>query len=372
MLGLRRGRQHVMLSLARQILNIRTKPKKAYDPRSTRRILILLPDSIGESLMATVFMNTVKAQRPDIEITVASGSTTKAMLVGCNSVSRFVALDEAAGPRRRMKLLAVEIKKQQKKFCLVVEMRIKLNPRILACLARIEGKHYLGYDKRDYKIFDLNVSHNSALHTVERWLAAAEIAVGQNFQRSKHIYQQAFSFPVDQTVDVEIESWLDANPKFSSRILINFYAKARDRSFRYMEAINLLRLWRKRFPSHLLLLLPVPGYESDVEKMATELNDLMVMVAPYPLHLTTSIALARRVDLVFTPDTGMVHIASVLNTPVIAVYRDNPENFYQWKPLSDRQGVIFTRSQILLHDRVYVHEFNSEELMEHVEKLLPV
>ena len=359
-----------MLSLARCLLNIRTAPREVYNPSAVRKILILLPDSIGESLMATVFINLVKVQRPDIEITVASGSTTRAMLAGCDAVDQFISTDETARPRRRMKLLADEIRKRQEEFCLVVEMRIKLNPRILACLARIGGQHYLGYDKHDYKVFDLNVPHSPTLHTSERWLAAAEIAVGQSFQKPDRLHQ-VFSLPVDEDVELEVDAWLAANAGSGPRILLNFYAKASNRSFRHVEAMKLLRLWRTKFPNHLLLLLPVPSHESDVEKMAAELNDPKVVVAPSPLLLATSVALARRVDLIFTPDTGMVHIASALNTPVVAIYRDNPENFEQWKPLSDRQGVIYTRPPTSPHHRVYVHEFDKGELVAHVENLLP-
>ena len=52
----------------------------------------------------------------------------------------------------------------------------------------------------------------------------------------------------------------------------------------------------------------------------------------------------------------MVHIASSLNTPVIAIYDDNPQNFSEWKPLSDLQTVIFTRPPIAPHERVSIHE----------------
>ena len=370
MRGLRRSRQRVTLSVARHLLNIRMTAKEAYDPKQTRRVLVLMPDRIGESLMSTAFVNTVKAHRPDINITVASGPTARAMLAGCAGVDQFIATDETVRRGRRMKLLSAEIERRKDKFCLVVEMRVKINPKVLSFLARTGAEHCLGYDKYGYKIFDLNVPHNPTLHTLERWFVAAQITIGQDLQKPNPL-QSLLSLPVDKAVESEIESWLNMGSMPAPRVLLNFYANARDRSFRYAEAIKLLRLWRSRFPDHLLLLLPVPGHEVDVGKIASGINDPKVMIAPQPLLLPTSIALARRVDLIFTPDTGMAHIASALNAPVVVVYRHDSENFERWKPLSDRQGVIFTRPPISPHDYVYPHEFDDAELLGHVERLLP-
>ncbi len=253
-------------------------------------------------------------------------------------------------------------------------MRKKLNPRILTCLACIKARHYLGYGKHSYKIFDLNVSHSPTLHAWERWFNAAKTVIGYPSLQKPDRPHKIFSLPSDKDVESKIDTWLEENTDIntSHRILLNFYAKARNRSFRYSEAMKILRLWRARYPNHLLLLLAVPGFETDVEKMVAEMDTQQVMTTPYPLLLVTSIALARRVDLVFTPDTGMVHIASILNAPVIAVYRDDRENFEHCKPLSSCQGVIFTRSPVSPHDRVHVHEFDKNELMVHVERLLRI
>ena len=371
MLGIRRGRQRTMLSICRHLQNLKTKPPKAYYPRGTQRILILLPDAIGECLMATVFINTVKAHRPDIEITVASGSIAKATLAGCSSLDQFIAVDEMARRRKRMKLLADEIEQRGNRFCLVVEMRKKLNPRILVCLARIKSRHYLGYNKHNYKIFDLNIPHSPTLHIWERWFSAAQLVIGdQSLQKPDHP-RRILSLPVDEKIELQVGTWFEKNTSSNPRVLLNFYAKVNNRSFGYIEAMKILRLWHTKFPSHSLLLLPVPGHEFDVEKMVAEMDNSAIMVAPYPLLLETSTALARRADLVFTPDTGMVHIASALNIPVVAVYRDDRENFEHCKPLSNSQGIIFTRPSASPHDRVYVHEFDKMELMTHVERLLP-
>lgn len=118
-LGIRRSQQRIALSISRYLLNLRTDLPKAYNPKDTQKILILVPDAIGECLMATVFMNVVKAHRPDIEITVASGSTAETSLAGCGALDQFIAIDETARPKQRLKLLADEIEQKKINFVLL-------------------------------------------------------------------------------------------------------------------------------------------------------------------------------------------------------------------------------------------------------------
>ena len=206
-------------------------------------------------------------------------------------------------------------------------------------------------------------------HTSERWLAASQAITGRIEQPSKRLTPQDFCFPVNAR-EHEIDQWQETLPPSRARILFNLYGSSPHRSFQYPEALKLLRLWLERFPDDLLQLLPIPGHEREVKQLEAEINNKQVVVAPSPLSLPASFTLTRRADLVFTPDTGMVHIASSLNTPIIAIYDDNAQNFSEWKPLSDLQTVIFTRPPTAPHERVSIHEFDYAEMWTAVERLL--
>ena len=358
-----------MLEIMRRWSNWRNVPTEAYQPEKIRSILVTLPgDAIGESLMTTLFLKTVKAHRPDIEITVASGPQTASLFADCESVDSFIQVgSRTMSPKARMKVLIKEIRKKER-FDLVADMRTQLDVRIFSFLRQIDAKHYLGHAKNNYTLFDLNVSPE-VQHTSERWLAASQIITGKSNDFTKRLTPQDFCFPADAR-EREINQWQETLPPSRARILINLYGSSPHRSFQYPEALKLLRLWLERFPEDLLQLLPIPGHEHEVKQLATEINDKQVVVAPSPLSLPTSFTLTRSADLVFTPDTGMVHIASSLNTPIIAIYDDNPKNFSEWKPLSDLQTVIFTRPPIAPHERVSIHEFDYADMWTAVESLL--
>lgn len=366
---LRKARQRAMLEIMRCWSNRRKVPAEAYQPEKIRSILVPLPgDAIGESLMTTLFLKTVKAHRPDIEITVASGPQTASLFSDCDSVDNFISVgNRTMSPKTRMKVLIEEIRKKER-FDLVADMRTRLDVRTFSFLRKINARHYLGHAKNNYTLFNLNVSPE-VQHTSERWLAASQIIAGQIEQSSKCLTPQDFCFPANAK-EHEINQWQETLPPSRARILFNLYGSSPHRSFQYLEALKLLRLWLKRFPDDLLQLLPIPGHEHEVKRLAEEIGDRQVVVAPSPLSLPTSFTLTRRADLVFTPDTGMVHIASSLNTPIIAIYDDNPQNFQEWKPLSDLQTVIFTRPPTAPHERVSIHEFDYAEIWTAVENLL--
>lgn len=357
-----------MLEIMRCWSNWRKVPAEAYQPEKIRSILVPLPgDAIGESLMTTLFLKTVKAHRPDIEITVASGPQTASLFADCESVDHFISVgSRTMSPKARMKVLIEEIRKKER-FDLVADMRTRLDVRIFSFLRKIDAKHYLGHAKNNYTLFDLNVSPE-VQHTSERWLAAAQIITGQS-ERPSALTPEDFCFPANAR-EHEIDQWRATLPASRARILFNLYGSSPHRSFQYPQALELLRLWLERFPDDLLQLLPIPGHESEVKRLAAEINDERVVVAPSPLSLPASFTLTRQADLVFTPDTGMVHIASSLNTPIIAIYDDDPKNYSEWRPLSDRQAVIFTRPPTAPHERVGIHEFDYEEMWTAVESLL--
>ena len=359
-----------MLEMARRWSNWRKVPAKTYTPEEVQSILVPLPgDAIGESLMATLFFKAVKTHKPDIEITVAGGPKTAVLFADCNAIDHFIqAGDGRVRPRDRMEMLVKKIK-QQDRFDLVVDMRTRLDVRLLSFLRQINAKYYLGHAKNEYSLFDFNVP-SDVVHTSARWMAAAEMVVGQTNKNSKRPSTQDFCLPIDKQED-KVKQWRKTLPSSRADILLNFYGSCQHRSFPYLEALKLLRLWSKKFPNDLLQLLPIPGHELEVNRLATEINSQRVVVAPSPLSLTTSITLTRQADLVFTPNTGMVHIASSLNAPIIAIYENKPENIAEWKPLSDRQVVIYTRPPATPNEtRVCVHEFDYESLWPAVDRLL--
>jgi len=53
-------------------------------------------------------------------------------------------------------------------------------------------------------------------------------------------------------------------------------------------------------------------------------------------------ALIKKLDLVITPDTSMVHIASAFNTSTVSIYPNNRDNHRLWSPRSTLSSSVFS------------------------------
>ena len=61
-------------------------------------------------------------------------------------------------------------------------------------------------------------------------------------------------------------------------------------------------------------------------------------------------ALIDEIDMIISPDTSIVHIASAFNTPVISIHENNKKSFRLWAPKSSLSSTIFAESNAGLYN----------------------
>ena len=61
-------------------------------------------------------------------------------------------------------------------------------------------------------------------------------------------------------------------------------------------------------------------------------------------------AIVEQLDLIITPDTSIVHIASSFDKPVVSIHENNTDSFRLWSPSSTISKTIFAKSRYGLVD----------------------
>ena len=56
-------------------------------------------------------------------------------------------------------------------------------------------------------------------------------------------------------------------------------------------------------------------------------------------------AIIEKMDLIITPDTSIVHIASSFNIPVVSIHENNEDSFRLWAPSSTISKTIFASTK---------------------------
>jgi len=323
-------------------------PQASIPLNEIRSIALLRWDNkLGDAIMSGVFIKTLQTLRPDIQISVITpafcGQWFK-QATDCNIVE--------CG--KRSAKTARSLREYRGQFDAVIELGTSFDYKELIALHELGASYNIGFNKQSHPIFNVHISQQ-ATHFKDRYFAAAKL------------FGEAETSPQIPLIPFPQQPVVKAG---EINIGVNLFGSSKYRQFSKTEAHNLLTRWRKDFPTDNLYLIPVPGKIEFLQQLVQECNDEHVILPGDTASLAFSLQLLSQVDICVTPDTSVVHMASALNTPILAIYADDEKNYQEWHPLSDKSEVIFNTAGKGKNDRVYVHEFDWAELKAKRESLL--
>ena len=86
------------------------------------------------------------------------------------------------------------------------------------------------------------------------------------------------------------------------------------------------------------------------QKMISELGLDYVIPSYTTETIIDAAAIVEQLDLIITPDTSIVHIASSFDKPVVSIHENNKDSFRLWSPSSTLSKTIFATSRYGLVD----------------------
>lgn len=207
----------------------------------------------------------------------------------------------------------------QEKYDVVIDPTIVLRNRDLIFLRTIAAKNYIGYQKENYQLFNLNIKVENA-HYSEIYKKALEIIGFNNISTN-------YDTPFDLQSEKDIQNFLQEN-NISNYIALNFFGAGSARRFNEKSIKSLLDYLTSNTMNIVLL-----GFPDVIEKLNALANKHpRVFVYEQTKTIFHSIALIKYSDLVISPDTSIVHIAAAFEKPLIAFYSQGQDNFAHWHP----------------------------------------
>ena len=352
----REQRKGLQLTVARKLLDRRLS-SEVFDPSTVRRIVIFRwDDKLGDTIMATRLVDAIHKARPDIEITYITGKQGQSLLGAWSAISHLVVVGRR-GWRTARKLNGLA-----GGYDVAIELSSGMSAYELYALSRLRAKHYLGYGKQDYTLFDLNLA-DSYVNFAERYLAAASMVVGKSVSGD-------FYLPSAAAAEAVAESYIKSKPASEKKVLVNLFAAGKRRSFSPEDGERFLRWCLETWPDIHVMLLSVPGKDAKLDAYISAIASPRLDRTPGPPSIELTVALVKRSAFVFSPDTGLVHIVAALDHPQIAVYRQKGVEFDAWRPASSEAFVLFNRQLASSYDRVTAADFSWTELRNLVNELL--
>jgi ADP-heptose:LPS heptosyltransferase len=131
-------------------------------------------------------------------------------------------------------------------------------------------------------------------------------------------------------------------PEGRTVIVVNLFASDAERNVPAQDAVALVRGLHAQAPAAAICLPCTAATEAQARE-AIRLGGAGEMVNCEG-NLARLFRLCQRADLVISPDTAVVHIASAFDTPVIGIYQNNGVKPVEWGPRSSACAVVLSTS----------------------------
>ncbi|HYD51438.1 MAG TPA: glycosyltransferase family 9 protein [Gemmatimonadaceae bacterium] len=302
------------------------------DPARLHRVLVVRHDRIGDAVVTSPLLSLLHAALPHAEIDVLASPANHAVFAGDPRIARVFVNDH--GPRTLPHLVR-RLRARRYDAVFSVIFGRGLREGVLASLVSTSATYRISVHRpaRYAGLFSVTFrAPRSRVHMAERllWVAERALALPPTL-RPASLARYPLALPEDPAAGARAEALLArlGLPRFA---LVNLWAAEPWREWPVAHLAGVVRLLRERGHAIPLLLLPPPGKEIEAA-VAASACDGDARVAPPSRDLADLIALVRRAEIVLTPDTGVVHVASACDRPVVALYSTRTVDIECWTPV---------------------------------------
>lgn len=336
-----------------------------------QKILIIRTDRIGDVVLTTPAVRSLRKSFPSAHISILVSPITRELVEGSPDIHEVLVDDRESWHKGAMSFWSLVFQLRKKKFGCVINFHTKRRTNLLGFFAGIPQR--VGYRNEKYGFFLTHplkdLRPQGLKHEAEYCLDVVR-AIGAT-QTTLETF-----VPVQPQAEEWAVKILDAQGLLSNRGPVAIHAGASDETKRwpapwFAEIID--RMANEYGCSFVL----VGGPES---RMASDQIQKAVAIEVVNLTGQTTIgqlaAVLKHSRMLISNDSGPVHIADALGTPVVSIFTRNQPgiNPERWRPLGPasrvvaprpQPGISFARGKIT--DPSYLKEVTVEHVWEAVD-----
>ncbi len=272
------------------------------------KILIRLPNWLGDVVMSTAFIGAVRELYPDagIDIIVKKELSGVATLIsGINNIHLFAKQEYKglSGVYRFGKKLRAE------KYDLFFNLPTSLSSLVMGWATR--AKRRIGFGKEGGFFLLTNVLKKPpGIHRVDEYLSLIEQFTGKTIN--------------DRRVKLDVKSPVKVN---ENRVLINFNSEADSRRMPIDKGLSIINLLTNKFQTTTFTFIGSPkeaAFIDEIIDMADNTDRIENLAGK-----TDLVGLANTISgvaVMLTTDSGPAHLANSVGTPTIALFGAGNEN----------------------------------------------
>ena len=309
-----------------------------FDIRKAKNILFLRYDRIGDMVITTPVFRELKLAYPEINITVLASKANQCVLLNNPYVDRVITNHK----NNLLKDLPTLLALRKEKFDVCVEFDHSVIPHAILRLKIIKPRKIISVIKEgrygvkgdELKLYDYFTEKPKDTHFRDIWL---------NTLRPFGVV------PKSNEYDLYIT---DKQEEFANIFLKQYYPKCliginlegavKGKRIQFVELEQICKgLYQANNNIQIIVLTTPNNLQITTEKVAKITLDYVVTSYKTETILDVA-AVIKHLDLVITPDTSIVHIASAFNIPIVTIHEDNRDSHQLFAPTSKYSRTVFS------------------------------
>jgi len=323
------------------LLKLLTNKKNTFfDIKKTKSVLILKYDRIGDMVVSTPIFRELKLAYPNISISVLASRENRDVI----KYNPYVDKIYTNYKNQIFNDLPTLLKLRKKNFDVCIELEHSVIPHAIFRLQILNPKKIItihkdgryGVKGSDLKLYDYFTKKDTKSHFGKIWL---ETVIFFGISPSSYSYDFFLG-------DIEKEKAKNFAISLGKKIKIgiNLEGSFPEKSIRKIELEKICIGLYNNFTNIKIVILTQPDKLLETKKLILDLGLDYVVPSYSTESIIDAAALIEWLDLIITPDTSIVHIASAFNKPIVSIHENNKDSFRLWSPNSTLSKTIFAKS----------------------------
>ena len=316
------------------------KKTTIFDIKKARNILFLRYDRIGDMVITTPVFRELKLAYPEINISVLASKLNRGVLVNNPYVDKIYTNHK----NNLLGDLPTLLKLRKMKFDVCVEFDHSVIPHAIIRLRIIKPKKVIsvfkegryGLQGKELEIYDYYTEKPKNSHFRDIWLNTL------NPFNVKPESKKYDLFCTDEQKKKAINFLLQFQNKITIGINLEGAVKGKRITPDKLKVIC-TGLYQANKDVQIVLLSSPKTYE-DIIRLSKNMGLPYVFSSYKTESILDVAALIQNLQLVITPDTSIVHIASAFNVPVVSIHENNNNSYRLFAPKSQYSKTVFSQS----------------------------